>query len=406
MEIFTARQPIFNTKMEIIAYEILFRSSYENAMPDVDGDLASSHVLTNTYFNFGIDELTGGKKAFINFTENLIMKQIPLIFPRESIVVEILENIPPTKELIRECVLLKKDGYKIALDDFIFRPALAPLVDIADIIKLDFRATPLEEIEKYARKFLKENKTILAEKVETENEYKIAKKMGFELFQGFFFCRPQIIKGQNIPSNKIQLLHLISEINKKDAEMNKIAELIQHDVGLSYKILRYINSAYYRRLEKISSIKDAAVLIGLEELKKLASLVVLTNMESKKQNALLRNSSVRAKFCELIGIEINNPKFSPTALFTMGLFSQIDALLGHPMKKILAELPLSDEITLAYLEKKGPLYPVLVLVSLYEKAKFDQVLELQQKLKLGQQRLPQIYLEACKWTDESFKALA
>ncbi|MDY0360620.1 MAG: HDOD domain-containing protein [Desulforegulaceae bacterium] len=406
MEIFTARQPIFNTKMEIIAYEILFRSSYENAMPDVDGDLASSHVLTNTYFNFGIDELTGGKKAFINFTENLIMKQIPLIFPRESIVVEILENIPPTKELIRECVLLKKDGYKIALDDFIFRPALAPLVDIADIIKLNFRATPIEEIEKYARKFLKENKTILAEKVETEQEYKIAKKMGFDLFQGFFFCRPQIIKGQNIPSNKIQLLHLISEINKKDAQMNKIAELIQHDVGLSYKILRYINSAYYRRLEKISSIKDAAVLIGLEELKKLASLVVLTNMESKKQNALLRNSSVRAKFCELVGIEINNPKFSPTALFTMGLFSQIDALLGHTMKKILAELPLSDEITLAYLEKRGPLYPVLVLVSLYEQAKFDQVLELQKKLKLNEKKLPLIYLEACRWTDESFKSLS
>ncbi|MCB9494937.1 MAG: HDOD domain-containing protein [Desulfobacteraceae bacterium] len=405
MEIFTARQPIFNTKMETVAYEILFRSSYENAMPDIDGDLASSHVLTNTYFNFGLEELTGGKKAFINFTENLILRQIPLIFPKESIIVEILENVPPTKELIRECILLKKDGYKIALDDFIYRPALAPLVDLADIIKLDFRATPLDEIEKYSKKFLKEKKTLLAEKVETEEEYKIARKMGFELFQGFFFCKPQIIKGQNIPSNKVQLLHLIAEINKKDAQMSRIANLIQHDVGLSYKILRYINSAYYRRLQKISSIKDAAVLIGLEELKKLASLVVLTNMESKQQNALLRNSSVRAKFCELVGVEINNPRFSPTALFTMGLFSQIDALLGYPMKKILTELPLSDEITLAYLEKRGPLYPVLVLVSLYEQAQFDQVCELQKKLKLREERLPEIYLEACKWTDESFKSL-
>lgn len=405
METFTARQPIFNKKMEIVAYEILFRSSFKNAMPEMDGDLASSHVLTNTYLNFGIEDLTDGKNAFINFTENLILKQIPLIFPKDSIVVEILENVPPTKEIIKECRLLKKKGYIIALDDFIYRPELEPFIELADIVKFDFIASPLDEITKYAQKFSKKNITILAEKIETEKEYQIAKKMGFDLFQGFFFSKPQIIRGENLPSNKIQLLHLISEINQANVEIGKVANLIQGDLGLSYKVLRYINSAYYRRLEKVSSIKDAAVLIGLDELKKLASLVLLTNMESKKNSALLRNSSVRAKFCELIGIEINNPKFSPTTLFTMGLFSHIDALLGHPMDKILKELPLSDEINLAYLEKKGPLYPPLALISLYEKAKFDQVSELQNKLRIDKKRLPQIYLEACKWTDESLKSL-
>jgi EAL and modified HD-GYP domain-containing signal transduction protein len=405
MEIFTARQPIFNRNLETIAYEILFRSSYENAMPEIDGDKASSHVLTSTYLNFGIEDLTGGKNAFINFTENLILRQIPLIFPKESIVVEILENVPPTKQLIEECTSLKKDGYKIALDDFIYRPALAPLVELADIIKFDFRQTPADQISDFILRLKKEGKTILAEKVETEAEFNKAFDMGFDLFQGYFFCVPEIIKGQDIPANKVQLLHIIAEINKPDAEMHKIAELIQHDVGLSYKILRYINSAYYRRLEKISSIKDAAVLIGLEELKKLASLVVLTQIESKKQNALLKNSSVRAKFCELIGYEINNPKFPPNSLFTMGLFSHIDALLGYPMDKILIELPLTDEIKKAYLEKRGPLFPVLVLVSLYEQAKWLQTAELTEKLRIKEGRLPEIYIEACKWTDESFRNL-
>ena len=402
MEIFIARQPIFNKNMETIAYEILFRSSRENSMPEIDGDIASSHVLSNTYLNFGIQELTGGKTAFINFTENLLLRQIPLIFPKDSIVVEILENVPPSKELVNECLLLKKDGYTIALDDFIYRPALAPLVEIADIIKFDFRITPLKKIKEYVQMLSGKKKIFLAEKIETQEEYKIAQSMGFQLYQGYFFSKPEMVTGSDISANKIQLLKILSEINNDNVEIDKVSELIKHDVGLSYKLLRYINSAYYRRLEKISSIKDAAIIIGLEELKKLTSLVILTQIDSKKQSALLKNSSIRAKFCELIGTEINNPKYSPTSLFTLGLFSHIDALLDHPMDKILNELPLANEITLAYLKRKGPLYPVLLLISLYEKARWSNVALLSSKLKISEKRLPEIYKSACIWTNEYF----
>lgn len=405
MEIFTARQPIFNKGLDTIAYEILFRSSNENFMPQIDGDVASSSVLSSTYLNIGLEQLTGGKKAFINFTENLLLKQIPLIFPKESIVVEILEDVRPSKQLIEECTFLKDQGYTIALDDFEYRNELIPLINIADIIKFDFRLTPIDEISEYLNKLNHNNKKLLAEKIETESEFKTAMKMGFHLFQGYFFCKPQIVKGQDISTNKVQILRVIAEINDPEVEIDKISELIQHDVGLSYKVLRYINSAYYRRLEKISSIRDAAVIIGLEELRKLASIVVLSQVDSKKQSALLKRSSIRAKFCELIGVEINNPKYSPTTLFTLGLFSHIDALLGYPMNRILQELPLSKEITEAFLFKQGPLYPVLLLISLYEGGSWENVIKLTAMLNLSERRLTNIYLEACKWTDQYFTTM-
>lgn len=404
MEIFAARQPIFNKDLDTIAYEILFRSSYENAMPQIDGDTASSHVLTNTYINFGLEDLTGGKNAFINFTENLLLKEIPFIFPNDSIVVEILENIPPTKDLIDCCIRLKDRGYTIALDDFIYRPALQPLVEIADIIKFDFMQTPIDKI--YENKIKLKNKVFLAEKIETNQQFEVASKMGFSLFQGYFFCRPEIIKGKDIPANKVQLLKIVSEINKPDVNIDTIAGLIQHDVGLSYKLLRYINSAFYKKFQRITSIKDAALLIGLDELKKLSSLVVLTQMDSQNKNALLKNSSIRAKFSELIGLEINNPKYSPTSLFTMGLFSHIDALLNHPMNRLIQQLPLAPEISRSYVERQGPLYPVLVLISLYEKAKWEKVEILTSKLRISEKILPEIYLEACRWTDDYFSKIA
>lgn len=405
MEIFTARQPIFNKHLDIVAYEILFRTSYENAMPEIDGDTASSNVLANTYLNFGIEEITGGVKAFINFTENLILNEIPLIFPKESIVIEILENINPSAKIIEKCLEFKRKGYKLALDDFIFEKKFEPLINLADLIKIDIKATPASTIKELFSKLKNQNKTILAEKVETEKEFKETLDMGFDLFQGYFFCRPQIIKGKDIPSNKIQMLQLIAELHAPDADMGKITKIILKDVGFSYKLLRYINSAYFRRLEKISSVKDAAVLIGLTELKKLVSLIILTKMNSKNQTALLKNSAIRGKFCELIAQEINNPQYPPDALFTLGLFSHIEALLGFPLEKILKELPLTQEINTAYINRKGPLYPVLALIGLYEKTEWNKVEDLTNKLKLPPEKLPQIYIESCKWADNAFSAI-
>jgi EAL and modified HD-GYP domain-containing signal transduction protein len=320
------------------------------------------------------------------------------MFPKEKTVVEILEDVRPEKDVIDACREMADRGYCLALDDFFFRPEYMPLVSLARIVKIDFRLTPPEEICGLVNKLSHNDLNLLAEKVETHEEFQNALEMGFVYFQGYFFSRPQILKGRDIQTSKATLVQIMAEISREDFEFRELEKFISRDVGISYKLLRYINSAYFGTVENISSIKQAAVLLGERELRRFLCLTAMTKLASDKPNELLRASIIRAKFCELMG---GNGGYTvkPSALFTLGLFSLIDAMMDDSMENLMEKLPLSEGIKDALIYGRGDLNHYLRLVVCYEKGDWDGVTEMASILGLGEEDLPRHYVDSVYWAD-------
>ena len=350
--VYVARQPIFDREKNIHAYELLFRNGTANYVPDIDGDFATTDLLSNTFFTIGIKTLAAGKKTYINFTQNLLEKQVPLLLPKETTVVEILEDVKPVPALIEACKTMASQGYRIALDDFVYDPELEPLVALADIIKFDFRLTPQEEINAYLKKLPANNLCLLAEKVETNDEFKAAREMGFELFQGYFFCKPEIIQGRKVQGSQINLMRIMAQANSDGFSLDELEELIARDMSISYKLFKYLNSAFFSRACKVSSVKQALVYLGEKEIRRFVSLIAMSRLSGSKPSELIRAACIRGKFCELLGDETQE-QFADSEMFTLGMFSLIDAAIDQPMEKILDDLPLSNPIKLALIHAKG-----------------------------------------------------
>lgn len=399
MDVYVARQPIFNHRKKLLAYELLFRDGTANYVPSIDGDVATSTVLSNTFFSIGMDTLLGGKLSFINFTQNLLTQKIPLLLPKQTTIVEILEDIKPTAELIEACREMVQQGYAIALDDFVYTPELDPLIAMANIIKFDFRISTLDEIDSYLKRLpQKQRPILLAEKVETYEEYQAAKEMGFSLFQGFFFCKPEIVQGKDIPGQQLNLMQIIAEVNDPHFKFENVEQLIAPDVNLSYRLLRYINSAFFAKSQRISSIKQALVYMGQAEIRRFISLIGISNLAKGKPGELVRAACIRAKFCEKLA-EMSVTKVLQAELFTLGMFSLIDAIVDQSMEKVMAQLPLSDNIKYALVEGTGELIDYLRLVECYERGQWDQVAEIAHALQIDQQKLPELYFSACQWSN-------
>ncbi|NYE57018.1 EAL and HDOD domain-containing protein [Carboxydothermus ferrireducens] len=250
MKVFVARQPIFDKKEKVVAYELLYRSGKINHFDGSNGDRATASVIINSLFRIGLENLTNGKLAFINFTENLLKEGIPLIFNKNLLVVEILEDITPDKELLQALRFLKGKGFKIALDDFIFNLGNTPdeLLNMADIIKVDFLANSLKDRKTIPQKFRNKKIEFLAEKVETKEEYEEAIKAGYSFFQGYFFSKPEIVSGKDISASKLTYMQILNELNKREPNFDYIAELIEANVSLTYELLRLVNSAVFLQL--------------------------------------------------------------------------------------------------------------------------------------------------------------
>ncbi len=399
MDTYVARQPIFDSRKKISGYELLFRDQTANYNPSIDGDVATSTVLSNSYFSIGMESLVGKKKSYINFTQSLLIRKFPLLLPKESTVIEILENVQPTPELIAACREMAQQGYTFALDDFTYSPELQPLIELARIIKFDFRLTTMEKIQEYLKKIQGHtNLVLLAEKIETHEEFKKACDMGFHLFQGFFFCKPELISGKEIPGSQLTLLQIMAEVNRPEFEIQKIETLIAPDVSLAYKLLRYINSAFFAKAQRISSIQQALVYMGEAEIRRFISLIAMSNLAKGKPGELIRAACVRGKFCELMGATTPHV-VKQSELFTLGMFSLIDAILDQPMQKIMKELPLDDDIKSALIERKGRLIGYLLLTETYEKGQWSQMAKVAQVMHIAEEKLPELYLEACRWSN-------
>lgn len=374
MDLFIARQPIFDRTLKVYGYEILFRGGGSNSFSSVDGDHASRCVIGNTFLKMGLSRLTGGRRAFINFTRNLFLEEVGLNLPRELTVIEILEDVDPDPELIQVCRRLRAAGYTLALDDFVVkRPRLGLFIPLAHIIKVDFMGNGDAERTAIARTLGGRGPLLLAEKVETRRDFELAFDLGYSFFQGFFFSKPEMISGKDIPGYKLSHLRMLEQVSRRDLDYKALTGTIQQDLSLSYKLLTYINSAYFGLRTAVSSVAQAILLLGEDEVRKWTSLVILTGLGQDKPQELMVVSLARARFCEAMA-GTAGLKGKENELYMTGLLSMLDVLVGRPLLDVLAEMPISPEIKDALVGAKGSRYrKVLDLVLLYEKARWQDL---------------------------------
>lgn len=408
MDVFIGRQPIFNQDEEIVAYELLYRNSERNSFDHAEKDSATVDVLVNFLLSFGSEEVTKGCPGFVNFTENLLMNQLTELIHPSKVVIEILEDVPITRKLVDRVKELKQLNFKLALDDFILDPDIVyydELFQYIDYIKVDFLATPLLDrlqIEKRIKSAFPHIQ-LLAEKVETRNQFDVARNSGYTLFQGYFFEKPQIIKSTDIPVNILQYFQILLLLKNEQPDINLIAQNIERDVALSYKLLKVINDSTYNLKTKVGSIKQAIVLIGLTELRKLIYLLALREggLESQSDlyKELMRRSLFRAKVCEKLAKR--NLKKNYSEYFLVGMFSMIDALLQRPMEIILQKLPFSEEIihTISGYETSMSVY--LEFSIALEKMDFEGIDRSAHYFGLNQAQVMALVNEANDWAQQS-----
>ena len=404
MYFYVARQPILDINKNLYAYELLFRDGIDNAFPDIDEDQATSRLIEGSEFNLGIDHLTGDTLGFINFTLDTILKKYALMLPPSSVVIEILETVKPGKRLLETVKYLKEKGYTIALDDYEHKPVWRHFFPFVDLIKFDLKAMPFSEVETVIAD-LKDFPDIklLAEKVETLEEFERCKELGFEYFQGYFFSQPELVKTKSLSPSQLTLAELLSETSADNMDLPKITTIFERDINLSYKLLRYSNSAAFKRRSEISNIKQALVVLGKHELKKFLSLLFTASVSDDKPEELLNMAMIRARFCELLA-KLHG-KSDPSMAFLTGMMSLIDAILDQDIKTVMKQLPLSDEIKDALINGDGILAQYLELTLAYEKGDWEQESLLGKKLQLSEKEVPATYAEALTWAHDQLSSL-
>ena len=400
MYFYAARQPILDKEKKLVGYELLFRDGVDNVFPDIDGDEATSRLIEGSQFNFGLEDLTDNKPAYINFTLETLQKGYPLLLGKEQVVVEILETIQPGKRLLALVKDLKERGYTLALDDYIHQPVWRHFYPYIDMIKIDFLTTDKESIEAVIEAIKPHpHIKLLAEKVETYEKYQLAREMGFSYFQGFFFSKPEMVQSKTLPPSEMALAELLYETSSIDLNLRKITEVFERDVNLSYKLLRYSNSAAFKRRAEISTIKQALIVLGSEEIKRFLSLLFAAQVSADKPAELIRLSLTRARFAELLAI--SHGKLRDTGMaFLTGMMSLMDAILDEDMPSVMNKLPLTNEIKDALLKDEGLLATYLNLVKFYEQANWEKAKEIQQQLGLKPEEVPDAYHDALSWSND------
>jgi len=398
MDQYIARQPILNVHKRLYAYELLYRGAEPYTLKDVSGNRATASLLSSTFLTRGIDEISGMRPCFINFTQDLIERNLPAAFPKGQIVIEILEDVEPSKKVMSVCRKLHEDGYKIALDDFVYKRKFEPLLEIADIIKIDVRLTPLDTITRTLHRLNKYKVKLLAEKVETIADFEKANKLGFTYYQGYFFSKPERIEIRELSSVKVNLLRLLAEVTRKETTMEKLRDIISIDIAISYKLMRFLNSAYFYRLQEVKTVKHAIAYLGEKELRRFVLLVVISELASEQPGELTRLALVRAKFCELLG-EISPHKAISGELFIMGLFSLLDTMLGAPMEKIMDKLPIGRRVKDALAQRSGLLAGFLKVSMAFERNQQRKISSLLLELKINPQQVPESYLTAVRYAN-------
>ncbi|GHF89832.1 EAL and HDOD domain-containing protein [Thalassotalea marina] len=396
---YVARQPILDSKQKVVAYELLFRDGQSNSFPNIDPDKATSNILTNNHLTLGLDKITNGLPAYVNFHSDALVQHFPSFLSPDNIVIEILEDVQLTPELIDALTELKRKGYKLALDDHDFDARWQPILPLIDIIKVDVLALSIADIQCALATIEAKNITLLAEKVEDREQFEQLKQLGFTLFQGYFFAKPEMVKQRKVLTDKRNLISLIGETTQQKLNLPRITEIFASDPGLTYKLLRFINSAYYGLTQEISSLKHALVYIGEADLKRFISLLALSNLSQNKCTEITRLSLVRAKFCELLSEKQALQEEHQPKAFLTGLLSLVDGILDHDLEHVLEVLPLHVDIKSALLNQDNYLHQYLHLSQLVERGDWENASRFNIERGLPDECCFQSHQTALNWAD-------
>ncbi|MFO1465981.1 MAG: HDOD domain-containing protein [Steroidobacteraceae bacterium] len=350
--IFIGRQPILDVQGRLFGYELLCRDADGRPAIIGNGDRESTRMLLDAIFNVGIERLTHSHHAFINMTRTLIMSELIESLPPQNIVLEVLESVEVDDALLHRLARLREQRFTIALDDYIINESTEPLLDFADIVKLDVRALDAAGLRAHVLAIKSRNITLLAEKVETREEHAQFLAMGFDLFQGYYFARPELYSAQVLQPNRLNVLELLARLAEPDVSITDLAPLIRNDVAMSIAILRSANSAGTGLRARVESIERAVIALGLRTIQNWAALIALSRLNSRPSE-LLTMVLVRARTCELLAAAAGRK--NPAAYFTVGLFSLLDVMMETPMNELLDKLPLAEEIKAALREHAGDL---------------------------------------------------
>ena len=390
-EKFIARQPIFDKQLRVHAYELLFRGGPQNFFQARNH--ASSSVIADSITLFDLQTLTGHARAFINVDELALRLGAPRLLPADRIVVEILESVKATDEIVEICRSLRKDGYLLALDDFLGDAKLQPLVELASYLKVDFTLLDAEGRKRVVRQFSGNGAALLAEKIETQRDFDEARNLGYSYFQGFFFCRPSMLETRDIPGNKLTQLQLISAVAAPELDYTAIESLLKQEPSLLYRLLRYLNSPALGLRSEVHSIREALTSLGEREFRRWVSIFAVVAMSSGKPPELIHTALTRAYFCEDFSAPAGFPEKS-SAIFLMGLLSVSDALLDKPIKDVLLSLPIDTEIKSALCggqNRYRDLYEVLLAL---EHAEWPKLTALTERLGCPEDSVPDSYQSA------------
>ncbi len=393
---FVARQPILTKDEKVFGYELLFRDGIEDYFCPKDPEAASKIMLDSSLI-MGLDVLCNGGRAFVNCTRDMLLKDYVTLLPSSHTVVEILESVEPDDLVMAACQRLKEGGYMIALDDFAMGDKREPLTDIADIIKVDVQSTSPEERAVMIKKYGPWRCRMLAEKVETREEFMAAKKAGFAYFQGYFFRRPETVKTHAVPGNQVNYIKMLQVVSKPELEPREIENAIKGEASLCYRLLRYMNSASFGFASEIHSVRHALSMLGEREVRRWVRLVVTLAAGQNKSSDLVLSALVRARFCELLSPKI---KHGESDLFLLGLLSLMDSILELPMTAVLEKVPLDQETKAVLLGEESYLRPLYQLMLAQESGDWQNTAVLAKSLKLTESEVAEFHWNAMQWAQQ------
>ena len=401
VQVFIARQPILGLNRRVYGYELLYRSSTWNAFDGTEGSVATTNVIANGLMTIGLAKLVGNGFAFINFSRDLLLGDVPLMLPSRSVIVEILETVEMDDAVVARCRDLKRLGFQLALDDVSATDQVRPLAALADIVKVDFRQTAAAQQQRIAADFSQSQTRLVAEKVETAEEFERARGFGYCYFQGYYFERPAIVTANRVSSQKSTYMQVLNELSRQELNYAQLERLFKHDPPMTYRLLRYLNSALFSWTSPIHSVRHALSLLGDEELRRWLGLLGLASLAEGRPSALIVTAVIRGRFCELLSSRARlNSRNSE--LFLMGLLSLFDAVLQCPMEDVVAGLGLSTDVREALLgggDESSRLNRVFTLILAWERADWDKAIELSRSLDIDAGTVADVYAEAVNWSD-------
>ncbi len=393
---FIARQPIFNRNLHVVGYELLFRGHGYTAAAQIDNpERATATVVLNTFTELELERIVGTKTAWVNVSREFVLGGLAQTIPPRTGGLEISEDELFDEEMVAALHDLKEQKYRLALDDFRGRPAAEPVLDLFDVIKLNMSALGRDGLREQVERLRPGSATLLADKLETQADHEFCVEAGCDLFQGDFFCRPAMVGTQGISANRLALLQVVAALHKPDVELKDVEQLIARDVALSFRMLRYVNSAYFGLRGDVRSIGQALALLGLDNIRRWATLSIMASVDDKPTE-LTVTALIRARFCELAGEQLGIA--TPPELFTLGLFSVIDAMMDAPMRDVVESLPLAEDMRDALVLRQGVMGELLDCVTALEAGEYEAPTEFISSA-------GELYLTALIWANTAAESL-